>query len=234
MSVCLSSQPWSFAGSGCNCNCCAVVRLLSCRYLKVSSGAEALKLLQAAGSKPPHLVLLDAALPDTTDTTGLEVLQTLRLQYSQVALPVIMMTARHNEKAIVQALDAGANDYAVKPFRRSELLARIRMHLRSSQKAAAAASPAAARHSTELSFAGDVEEEILSAELQRSVRVQQLSSVPLLVIQLCGVSEALAGASAEQACQLMGFIADCFDALVEKYAVIKVRCSYCVCSARLL
>lgn len=197
------------------------VGVLCCRYQKVSSGAEALKLLEASGSTPPHLVLLDAALPDTT---GLDVLQTLRQQFSQVALPVIMLTARHNEKSIVQALDAGANDYAVKPFRRSELLARIRMHLRSSQKAAAVVSPAA-RHSAELSFAGDFDEERMSAELQRGVRLQQLSTVPLLVIQLGGVSDVLAGASAEQACQLMGFIADCFDAVVEKYAVIKVRCS---------
>lgn len=195
-------------------------------YQKVSSGAEALKLLEAAGNTPPHLVLLDAALPDTT---GLEVLQSLRVRFSQVALPVIMMTARHNEKAIVQALDAGANDYAVKPFRRSELLARIRMHLRSSQNArAAAASPTPAppgeRHSGELSLAGDFSDQHMELQ-QCSLRLEQLSSVPLLVVQLGGVDDALAGATAEQACQLMGFIADCFDALVEKYAVLKV----CVC-----
>lgn len=194
----------------------------------MSSGAEALKLLEAAGNTPPHLVLLDAALPDTT---GMEVLKTLRDRYSQVALPVIMLTARHNEKAIVQALDAGANDYAVKPFRRSELLARIRMHLRSSQKAAAAASPAPEeRHSAELSFAGDFEGERISADLQqRSLRLDELSTVPLLVVQLQGVDEALASATAEQACQLMGFIADCFDALVEKYAFLKVIGRWCGC-----
>lgn len=205
------------------CSCCRPLSVcVSHRYLKVSSGAEALKLLEAAGSQPPHLVLLDAALPDTTDTTGLEVLQTIRTQFSQAVLPVIMLTARHNEKAIVQALDAGANDYAVKPFRRAELLARIRMHLRSSQKAAAAAATGQ-QAAAELGFAGqDGDEERLSAELQRSVSLQQLSSVPLLKIQLGGVSEALAGASAEQACQLMGYIADCFDALAEKYAVLKV------------
>jgi CheY-like chemotaxis protein len=208
---------------------CVVFLLLSSivcvstnRYLKVSSGAEALKLLEAAGSQPPHLVLLDAALPDTTDTTGLEVLQTIRQHFSQAVLPVIMLTARHNEKAIVQALDAGANDYAVKPFRRAELLARIRMHLRSSQKAAAAAA-AGQQASAGLGLEGeDGDEERLSAELQRSVSLQQMTSVPLLVVQLGGVSDALSGASAEQACQLMGFIADCFDALVEKYAVLKV------------
>lgn len=210
----------------CRCCCCGlihdvlrfVVHAALCRYQKVATGEDALKLLEAAGSAPPHLVLLDAAL---ADTTGLEVLQNLRLRYSQVALPVIMLTARHNEKAIVQALDAGANDYAVKPFRRSELLARIRMHLRSSQKAAAAVSPTE-RPSAELSFAGEFDNEDLSTELQRHVGLQQLTSVPLMVVQLGGVAEALAGASAEQACQLMGFIADCFDAIVEKYAVIKV------------
>jgi DNA-binding response OmpR family regulator len=45
-------------------------------------------------------------------------------------LPVIMLAARHNEQAVVACLEGGASDYVVKPFRRSELMARIRMHLR--------------------------------------------------------------------------------------------------------
>lgn len=47
-----------------------------------------------------------------------------------------MLSARHNEKSIVEGLQCGANDYVTKPFRRGELLARIRMALRSRNAAA--------------------------------------------------------------------------------------------------
>lgn len=189
------------------------------RYLKARSGAEALQLLEHSGSRPPHLVLLDASLPDTT---GLDVLQQLRSRYSQVALPVVMLTARHNERAIVEALDTGANDYAVKPFRRSELLARIRMHLRSSQRAAAvaAAEPTDVGPVAAALAQGDRDQ---SAELKQLLpAAEQLETVPLLVAQLTGLEEASAGLTPEQLSVLLGTIADTFDAAVEKYAMLKV------------
>lgn len=192
----------------------------SCRYLKARSGSEALQLLDEAGCRQPHLVLLDAALPDTT---GLDVLQQLRSRFSQVALPVIMLTARHNEKAIVAALDSGADDYAVKPFRRSELLARIRMHLRNSQKAAAAAVAAPV---SPVAAALAAAEEDLSVELQQLMpAAEQLKQVPVLVARLDGLDGATAGLAPEQLSQLLGTIADSFDAVVEKYAVLKVSSS---------
>lgn len=188
-----------------------------CRYLKARSGAEALQLLDR--SVTPHLVLLDASLPDTT---GLEVLQQLRSRFSQLALPVVMLTARHNERAIVEALDSGANDYAVKPFRRSELLARIRMHLRSSHRAAAAAE-AVAVHVDPVTAALAQAERDLSVDLKELLPApEHLKTVPLLVAQLTGLDDATAGLSPEQLSVLLGAISDTFDAAVEKYALLKV------------
>jgi two-component system KDP operon response regulator KdpE len=78
----------------------------------------------AAASHPPDLILLDLGLPDES---GHEVLKHLREWYSN---PIIILSVQNSEDDIVTALDHGANDYLVKPFRTGELLARIRSALR--------------------------------------------------------------------------------------------------------
>ncbi len=82
--------------------------------------------LAAAAGKPPGLVLLDLGLPDEN---GHKTLLKLR-EWS--AVPVIILTVQSREEDIIRALDNGANDYLVKPFRTGELLARIRSALRGS------------------------------------------------------------------------------------------------------
>jgi two-component system KDP operon response regulator KdpE len=79
-----------------------------------------------AANHPPDLILLDLGLPDES---GHIVLEKLREWYTK---PIIILTVQSNEEDIVSALDNGANDYLVKPFRTGELLARIRSLLRSS------------------------------------------------------------------------------------------------------
>jgi DNA-binding response OmpR family regulator len=74
---------------------------------------------------PVALVILDLGLPDID---GLEVCRRLRAARPDIA--ILILTARDQELDIVAGLDAGADDYLVKPFRLSELLARIRSHLR--------------------------------------------------------------------------------------------------------
>src|ERR671926_552980 len=87
-----------------------------------ATGAEALAF---ARSRPaPDTVLLDVALPDLS---GVEVARRLRAGSS---VPIIMLTARRQETDKVVGLDAGADDYVVKPFAPTELLARIRAGLR--------------------------------------------------------------------------------------------------------
>jgi DNA-binding response OmpR family regulator len=75
------------------------------------------------------LVILDLGLPDVD---GLEVCRRLRAARPQLA--ILILTARDRELDVVAGLDAGADDYLVKPFRLSELLARVRAHLRRAQR----------------------------------------------------------------------------------------------------
>ena len=85
-------------------------------------------------STKPSVVLLDLGLPDID---GLEVIRRVRL-WSTV--PIIVISARTQEKSKVAALDQGADDYLTKPFGTSELMARIRTALRHSQTGASAKS----------------------------------------------------------------------------------------------
>ena len=80
-------------------------------------------------SHSPDLVLLDLGLPDTD---GLDILAQLRGLPREV--PIIIISARDRESEKVKALDMGADDYVVKPFGVSELLARIRSALRRSDR----------------------------------------------------------------------------------------------------
>lgn len=88
--------------------------------------ATAKEGLVAAANHKPDLILLDLGLPDKS---GQEVLKVLREWYAQ---PVIILSVQSGEDDIVQALDNGANDYLVKPYRTGELLARIRSLIRRS------------------------------------------------------------------------------------------------------
>lgn len=82
--------------------------------------------LQRVASHPPDLVLLDLGLPDGN---GQDVLRHLREWYTN---PVIILSVQSQEDDIVKALDNGAEDYIVKPFRTGELLARMRSAFRKS------------------------------------------------------------------------------------------------------
>jgi len=79
----------------------------------------------AAATADVGLVVLDLGLPDVD---GIAVCRRLRMARSDLA--IVILTARDDELDIVAGLDAGADDYLVKPFRLAELLARIRAHMR--------------------------------------------------------------------------------------------------------
>ncbi|MFY9317701.1 MAG: response regulator [Burkholderiales bacterium] len=76
-----------------------------------------------ASLAPPALVTLDIMLPHAD---GYELLARIRSTPGWEAVPVVLLTARSQEKDIVRGLDAGANDYLVKPFKPEEFRARVR------------------------------------------------------------------------------------------------------------
>jgi two-component system response regulator MtrA len=88
----------------------------------VSRGDEAVEIFR---NSQPDLVLLDIMLPGTD---GIEVCREIRKHSTRV--PIVMLTAKSDTHDIVKGLEAGADDYMVKPFKPSELVARIRTRLR--------------------------------------------------------------------------------------------------------
>jgi len=84
-----------------------------------------------AAATDVELVVLDLGLPDID---GIDVCRKLRAARPELA--ILILTARDQELDVVAGLDAGADDYLIKPFRLSELLARVRAHLRRSAAAA--------------------------------------------------------------------------------------------------
>ncbi len=108
-----------------------------CRFLKTVFTGQNFQAEFATNAKdgiklislyPPEIVILDLGLPDID---GLEVIKNIR-EWSEV--PIIVLSARGKEEDKVQALELGANDYLTKPFGTAELLARIKVILRYSQK----------------------------------------------------------------------------------------------------
>src|SRR5262249_27777001 len=85
-------------------------------------GRQATNFIETLPS-PPALVLLDVMLPYMD---GFELIRKIRQREAWNDVPIIMLTAKSQEQNIVRALDNGANDYVVKPFRPAELMARIR------------------------------------------------------------------------------------------------------------
>jgi two-component system KDP operon response regulator KdpE len=104
-----------------------------CKFLRVTLIHHGYRLVESedgqsgivrAAHEQPDLIILDLGLPDMD---GLGVLRQIR-QWS--AVPIVVLSARGQEKDKVEALDAGADDYLTKPFGVGELLARIRVALR--------------------------------------------------------------------------------------------------------
>jgi two-component system KDP operon response regulator KdpE len=103
------------------------------RFLRTTLSSEGYQVIEAetgkqglseAAMRKPDLIILDLGLPDMD---GVEVVKGIRTWSS---VPVIILSARSQESDKISALDAGADDYLVKPFGAGELLARIRVALR--------------------------------------------------------------------------------------------------------
>ena len=91
------------------------------RVTQAATGEEG---LLRAGTDRPDAVVLDLGLPDTD---GRDVLKRIR---RQSGVPVLILSVRNTEQDIISCLEAGADDYLIKPFRQGELVARIRSAMR--------------------------------------------------------------------------------------------------------
>lgn len=94
--------------------------------------SDGLSVLEALRSEKPELIVLDIMLPGKD---GVEVLKVIRSRPDTRKIPVIMATAKGTEIDKIQGLDAGANDYLVKPFGVMEMMSRIKAVLRRCESA---------------------------------------------------------------------------------------------------
>ncbi|KAB8330328.1 response regulator [Scytonema tolypothrichoides VB-61278] len=103
-----------------------VKRLLSQCY-EVQAVADGVAALAAIGEQIPDLVLTDVMMPEMD---GFELLRSLRADPQTRELPIIMLSARAGEESRIEGLEAGADDYLIKPFSARELLARVEANLK--------------------------------------------------------------------------------------------------------
>ena len=108
------------------------------RFLRSSLAAEGYRVVESptggrgaidAGTHKPDLAIVDLGLPDVD---GVEVIRRIR-EWSP--MPILVLSARVQERSKIEALDAGADDYVTKPFGVGELLARVRVALRHAAQA---------------------------------------------------------------------------------------------------
>lgn len=129
-----------------------------------ADGAEAIETFRRMN---PDLVLLDVMLPSLS---GVEVCESIR---AESGVPIIMLTARTDTTDVVRGLEAGADDYVVKPFNPAELVARIRARLREPQHSV-----------SEVLRVGDIEVDVAAHEVRRGSKPISLTPLEfdLLVI----------------------------------------------------
>ena len=96
--------------------------------LTAAGGAEGLELIR---ERPPDLILVDSMMPGMD---GVEMVRTVKADVVLRHLPIIMVTAKGTVKDRVEGLQAGADDYVVKPFSPEELLARVQINLRRTER----------------------------------------------------------------------------------------------------
>jgi two-component system response regulator MprA len=145
----------------------ALRRVLVSQGFEVELAEDALAALSRLRERRFDLVVLDVMMPGTD---GVELCE--RLRSDGVELPVLMLTARDAVRDRVTGLEAGADDYLVKPFANEELIARVRALLRRTGGG-----------SERLSFA-DVELDLLTRDARRGEREIALSPIEFELLEL--------------------------------------------------
>jgi PAS domain S-box-containing protein len=102
------------------------LRRLLAPYYRIDTVPDGRAALDAARADPPDLIVSDVMMPGLD---GIALVGALRASTATAAVPVLLLSARTGQDAAIAGLDAGADDYLVKPFAAGELLARVRGHL---------------------------------------------------------------------------------------------------------
>jgi two-component system response regulator MprA len=144
----------------------ALRRVLASHGFDVEVAAGGDEALTQLRERPFDLVVLDVMMPGSD---GIEVCETLRAEGDE--LPVLMLTARDAVRDRVAGLEAGADDYLVKPFANEELVARVRALLRRSGRGAES-----------LAFA-DLELDLLTRDAHRRGRAVELSRIEFELLE---------------------------------------------------
>jgi two-component system, OmpR family, response regulator MprA len=147
----------------------AVQRALRLENYDVQTASDGSDALKSLALSSPDLVILDVLMPGVD---GLEVCK--RLRTAGDATPILMLTARDSVANRVEGLDAGADDYLVKPFALDELLARVRALLRRS----------APDGGQQLLRFSDVTLDEVSREVRRGTRPIELTRTEFLLLEL--------------------------------------------------
>lgn len=139
----------------------------------VKEAATGKEGLLAAANHPPDLIILDLGLPDES---GHSVLKKLREWYSK---SIIILSVQSSEEDIVKALDNGADDYLIKPFRTGELLARIRSSIRKSSSD---------ENNVSVDF-GDLEIDLVSRVVKKNDETIKLTATEYTLLALFAKNE---------------------------------------------
>ncbi|PWI45781.1 response regulator transcription factor [Streptomyces sp. ICBB 8177] len=156
----------------------AIRRSLAFEGYDTELAADGLAALDQVAAYQPDAIVLDVLMPRMDGLTTAR-----RLRAAGITTPILMLTARDTVGDRVTGLDAGADDYLVKPFELDELLARLRALLRRSSYAAAAAARAGEPEDTALTFA-DLRMDPATREVTRAGRPVELTRTEYTLLEL--------------------------------------------------
>ncbi|MFA7768789.1 response regulator transcription factor [Streptomyces sp. NPDC048723] len=154
----------------------ALRRSLAFEGYAVQTAVDGLDALDRAASYAPDLIVLDIQMPRMDGLTAAR-----RLRASGSVTPILMLTARDTVGDRVTGLDAGADDYLVKPFELDELFARVRALLRRSSYAASQA--AGESREDALTF-GDLRMDLATREVTRAGRPVELTRTEFTLLEM--------------------------------------------------
>ncbi|MEV8534769.1 response regulator transcription factor [Streptomyces sp. NPDC051211] len=156
----------------------ALRRSLAFEGYGTETAVDGLDALDKAAGYEPDLIVLDIQMPRMDGLTAAR-----RLRAAGSVTPILMLTARDTVGDRVTGLDAGADDYLVKPFELDELFARVRALLRRSAYATRAAAAAGDTAEDVLSF-GDLRMDLATREVTRSGRPVELTRTEFTLLEM--------------------------------------------------